>query len=222
MATLARKTCWLIGRCLDSGCWVWHGGIHARVSQRGARPVGVDLPHIIQVARDGLVRVIGDTLPLVSADGRRLPFRDGSFDIVVSIGVLEHVPRPAALVEEMARVLKRGGIFMLYFGPNRRLRFAQSSSHRQTVSSYWTPEEAWRTMRAQQLSSIRMVWADIVQYRFRNNYFTFGARGLYRGFVRLFVEACQRLRLSVVVGPVCRALESLSLQRNVGLVATKR
>jgi SAM-dependent methyltransferase len=109
---------------LDVGCGT--AGFMLACHKRGARPVGVDLPHIIQVARDGLVRVIGDTLPLVSADGRRLPFRDGSFDIVVSIGVLEHVPRPAALVEEMARVLRRGGIFMLYFGPNGRLRFAQS------------------------------------------------------------------------------------------------
>ncbi|WP_437659301.1 class I SAM-dependent methyltransferase [Sorangium sp. So ce1182] len=46
-------------------------------------------------------------------DGERLPFPDASFDTVLSVQVLEHTPRPDALVAEMARVLRPGGLLIL-------------------------------------------------------------------------------------------------------------
>jgi SAM-dependent methyltransferase len=45
--------------------------------------------------------------------GGRLPFRDGAFDTVLSVQVLEHTPRPAPLVAEMARVLAPDGLLIL-------------------------------------------------------------------------------------------------------------
>ena len=46
-------------------------------------------------------------------DGVRLPFPDRSFDTVLNIQVLEHTPRPRALVAEMARVLADDGLLIL-------------------------------------------------------------------------------------------------------------
>lgn len=46
-------------------------------------------------------------------DGQRLPFPDRSFDTVLNIQVLEHTPRPRALIAEMARVLKDDGLLIL-------------------------------------------------------------------------------------------------------------
>ncbi len=46
----------------------------------------------------------------LSADIYALPFRDGSFDVVFSIYVFEHVDRPRALAAEIARVLRPGGV----------------------------------------------------------------------------------------------------------------
>lgn len=46
-------------------------------------------------------------------DGRRLPFENASFDTVLCTQVLEHVPEPAALMHEMARVLKPSGRLIL-------------------------------------------------------------------------------------------------------------
>lgn len=46
-------------------------------------------------------------------DGARLPFPDASFDVVMSVQVLEHTPRPEALVAEMARVLAPDGLLIL-------------------------------------------------------------------------------------------------------------
>lgn len=46
-------------------------------------------------------------------DGRRLPFDAETFDTVLCVQVLEHTPDPAALVVEMGRVLKKGGLLIL-------------------------------------------------------------------------------------------------------------
>lgn len=43
---------------------------------------------------------------------RDIPYEDGSFDAVLVVDVLEHVPDPAHLVAEIARVLKPGGRFV--------------------------------------------------------------------------------------------------------------
>lgn len=44
------------------------------------------------------------------ADVQRLPFRDGSVDLVFATGLLEHVKDDRALLGEIARVLRPGGI----------------------------------------------------------------------------------------------------------------
>ncbi len=55
------------------------------------------------------------------ADALALPVSSGSVDLVVSSNVLEHVPEPFAVIDEMARVLRPGGhlwvSFTNWFGP---------------------------------------------------------------------------------------------------------
>lgn len=50
--------------------------------------------------------------PDVYYDGVTIPFEDASFDTLLNIQVLEHTPRPQALVHEMARVLRPGGLLI--------------------------------------------------------------------------------------------------------------
>lgn len=47
--------------------------------------------------------------PDVFGDGARLPFVDGCLDGVLCLEVLEHVPEPESVLNEVARVLKPGG-----------------------------------------------------------------------------------------------------------------
>jgi SAM-dependent methyltransferase len=64
-------------------------------------------------------------------DGETLPFPSGSFDTVLSVQVLEHTPRPQALLNEMARVCRSDGIvivnapfsFRLHEEPNDFFRY---------------------------------------------------------------------------------------------------
>lgn len=46
-------------------------------------------------------------------DGRRIPFPDGRFDVVLATEVLEHVPDTRAFLEEIHRVLKPGGSIVM-------------------------------------------------------------------------------------------------------------
>jgi SAM-dependent methyltransferase len=48
---------------------------------------------------------------VLRGDATRLPFRDASFDAVITSEVLEHVPDDAGALAEMARVLRPGGAF---------------------------------------------------------------------------------------------------------------
>lgn len=52
------------------------------------------------------------------ADGRELPFADDCFDYVTAAQVLEHVSDKEAMLDEVVRVLKPDGVFLVAF-PNR-------------------------------------------------------------------------------------------------------
>ena len=54
-----------------------------------------------------------DVRPHIAGSALELPVCDVSFDTVFSSQVLEHVPEPWRMVEEMARVLKPGGCLLL-------------------------------------------------------------------------------------------------------------
>jgi SAM-dependent methyltransferase len=71
------------------------------------------------------------TKPDFFYSGDTLPFESQSFDTVISIQVLEHTPNPQRLLNEIARVTKKGGLvvisvpfsFRLHEEPNDFFRF---------------------------------------------------------------------------------------------------
>ncbi len=54
--------------------------------------------------------------PTVAALGENLPFRDGSFDVVICDNVVDHAESPPSIVKELIRILVPGGL--LYFTVN--------------------------------------------------------------------------------------------------------
>ena len=85
----------------------------------GARAFGVDIsPAVVADARRGFV---GEGLVLhgVRGDVRTLPFRDGAFDAVYSMGTVEHFDDTDGALREICRVLRPGGTAVIGV-PNRR------------------------------------------------------------------------------------------------------
>jgi SAM-dependent methyltransferase len=86
--------------------------ILAWASRQGARTYGVDISKpIVTQARAAFGARPADAPNLLSAVGdvRDLPFADGSFDAIYSMGTIEHFDETERAVREMARVLKPGG-----------------------------------------------------------------------------------------------------------------
>jgi SAM-dependent methyltransferase len=86
--------------------------ILAWASRQGARAYGIDISEpIVKQARTAFDTGPGARCGLQGAVGdvRELPFRDGSFDAIYSMGTIEHFTDTERAVAEMARVLKPGG-----------------------------------------------------------------------------------------------------------------
>lgn len=49
----------------------------------------------------------------IAADCRQIPFEDNFFDLVFSVGLIEHFKKPLPLFEEQLRVLKKGGFLLV-------------------------------------------------------------------------------------------------------------
>ncbi|PBQ31498.1 hypothetical protein CNR22_06875 [Sphingobacteriaceae bacterium] len=85
-------------KVVDVGCG--YGKTRKIVEDAGGEWVGVE------PFEGGAHTVVGDA--------QNLPFEDESFDIVYMNAVLEHVPDVSKAFKEVARVLKKGGIFIGY------------------------------------------------------------------------------------------------------------
>lgn len=96
------------GRLLDVGCGPGFLLVKALADPRFRRVVGVDFSNsMLTLLRARFEN--GHRLHLRLADARRLPFRDGSFDGVVSNMGLHHLAEPWWGLAEMARVARPGG-----------------------------------------------------------------------------------------------------------------
>ncbi len=95
-------------KLLEIGCGM--GTDLLQFAKGGAHCHAVDLtPRSVEITRHrfGLYGFKG---LFAISDGERLPFRDNSFDVVYSNGVLHHTPDTAGAIKEVHRVLRPGGI----------------------------------------------------------------------------------------------------------------
>jgi ubiquinone/menaquinone biosynthesis C-methylase UbiE len=104
------------GRVLDAGCG--GGGMPLSLAEEVNEVVGIDPIERFQEAgvRLGQERRIRN-LHFALADGMALPFASGSFDLVLSHAVIEHVADAPLYLRECARVLAPGGYVYLSTSP---------------------------------------------------------------------------------------------------------
>jgi len=106
------------GRVLDWGCG-W-GQVSALLRERGVDVRPFDYRPEEPGPGEARLERFPDLVCTFSPEPVALPFEDGSFDAVLSCGVLEHVRDPAGSLAELHRVLRPGGRLYVTKLPNRR------------------------------------------------------------------------------------------------------
>ena len=103
-----------LGTALDAGCGT--GVCSAALSERAARVVSCDLSM-------GSLRS-GCLASAVNADLLELPFKDKSFDFILSWGAIHHTREPLRALRELSRVLDDSGQIIIAVYLRTRLTFA--------------------------------------------------------------------------------------------------
>lgn len=146
-----------VPRLLDLGCGT--GALAALVLERvpGARLSCVDLsPEMVEVARKRL----GDRADVLLCDAERLPFRDGSFDVVWCNDSFHHYPDPERAAFQAWRVLAPGGTFII--GDAWQPALARA------IMNAWMPHSKEGDVRIYSEAELRRIlstWFDEVTWR---------------------------------------------------------
>lgn len=105
------------GRVLEVGCG--RGSLSSHFAANGWTPTLLDTsPEVLAIAADIFARN-GHAARFVVGDANRLPFPAGGFDVVASIGLLEHFEDAAQTIDEQWRILVPGGWLLCYIVPER-------------------------------------------------------------------------------------------------------
>ncbi len=120
-------------------------GLELPMFPPAARVVGVDLAETMLRRAGARVRRLrlGQVAGLSVMDATRMGFADGAFDGAVAPYVLSVVPDPHATLDEVARVVRPGGLIVLvnHFGAEAGpLRSIEAWLGRRSASLGWHPQ----------------------------------------------------------------------------------
>ena len=105
------------GSVLEVGCG--RGSLSSHFADNGWACTLLDYsPSVLDIAQS-IFTHNQHNAEFVTGDARNLPFEDNSFDVVTSIGLLEHFDDIATPIREQYRILKPGGVFLGYIVPER-------------------------------------------------------------------------------------------------------
>jgi ubiquinone/menaquinone biosynthesis C-methylase UbiE len=104
------------GEAVDLGCGPGHLAVKLAQLATGLRVTGLDLSDEMLAQAEGRARQagLGDRVSFRQGDVAQIPFPDGSLDLVVSTLSLHHWRDPVAVLDEIARVLRPGGAYLIF------------------------------------------------------------------------------------------------------------
>ncbi len=101
----------LVGEVLDLGTGTAQIPIELCRQAPGARVLAIDLArHMLQLAEENIRRSgLAEQIRTELVDGKRLPYADGAFAVVMSNSIVHHIPDPHSVLAEAVRVCRPGG-----------------------------------------------------------------------------------------------------------------
>ena len=150
------------GTALDVGSGP--GNVTASLA-RAAGPEGLALG--VDISEPMLARAVraqaGPQVGFLRADAQRLPFRDQTFDALLSIAMLQLIPKPSAALAEMARVL-RPGARMAVMVPTARRAGALTRLLPDGGAHFFTEDEIGDTLEDLGLVKVRTNSVGTIQW----------------------------------------------------------
>lgn len=98
---------------LDAG--IGAGRFTDIMARWGANVIGIDLSHAVEAAQENFSEV--PNVLVAQADIASLPFKEETFDVIVSIGVLHHTPDTKKYFQALIPYLKHGGTVAIWVYP---------------------------------------------------------------------------------------------------------
>jgi ubiquinone/menaquinone biosynthesis C-methylase UbiE len=97
---------------LDVGCG--SGVIMKEILERGHSVTGMDITQaMLEQAKSTVGQYLPDSANCILGDVENIPAKDGSFDAVLSVGVLQYLHDDHRGVSEISRVVKDGGLVII-------------------------------------------------------------------------------------------------------------
>lgn len=151
----------------------------------------------------------------IQASAAALPFKDGRFDAVLSIALIEHLTPEEGLksAAEAYRVLKPGGVFFLitpnFWSPNRLIKGKHWFAHVDpTHTTYYTPVSLYRLLKRSGFYRIRYSFEVSQDPRFECPFFNLANKG----WPKMMADAVSYLFYSTPLGLI---------RENIWMSATK-
>jgi ubiquinone/menaquinone biosynthesis C-methylase UbiE len=126
------------GRALEVGCG--SARLLARVGRAASLELfAVDASSKALEVSQATAAMIGIPINARQGNADALPFDTGSFDVVLSGGLLEHFEDPQPILAEMVRVLRPGGVFYADVVPRKLSLYRVKDSFRLLTSPWMLP-----------------------------------------------------------------------------------
>lgn len=103
------------GAVLDVGAGAAQIPVELCRQHAAATVLAIDLArHMLDVGQKNVLDAgLDERIRLQLCDAKRMPYAGGSFTAVISNSIVHHIPEPQAVVAEMVRVLRSGGLLLV-------------------------------------------------------------------------------------------------------------
>lgn len=151
-------------KVLDAGCG--DGALSYFIAKKGFNVSGVDLSHEAIESGDRITKSKGLSINFKQGSVYEIPFKENTFDVVVSSEVIEHLEQVDLFLEELRRVVIPGGIIIITT-PIRLTKYPVDPEH----VIEWFKEDFEDLLKkhfkkVSFLTSHPVVWADLYQARY--------------------------------------------------------